>query len=230
MQFTVWTRVLHFDENTKTLTFWDMQWSPDIRKFSDMKLLYPKQQSEVIPDDEGMYFMFRWVFFSPQDRELFETNHLRYDITILTWKKVEGENNKTYWHFHPKNPEGKYYEEIYEVLEGNAWYLQQNAEKIFYTDAKQWEKVVMQTWFWHVTINAWEGYLAMANIVSSEFSSDYSVYKQNDGAGYYYRWGNWEKNQNYGDIWDIQKVQDVILSTNLYDDYLNSPEKYLFLK
>lgn len=230
MQFTVWTRVLQFDENTKKLTFWDMQWSPDIRKFSDMKLLFPEQKNEVIQDDEGMYFMFRWVFFSPQDRELFERNHLRYDITILIWKKVEWENNKTYWHFHPKNPEGEYYEEIYEVLEGNAWYLQQNSKKIFYTDAKQWEKVVMKTWFWHVTINAWEGYLAMANIVSSDFSSDYTVYKQNNGAGYYYISGIWQKNMQYSNIGDIEKVQEMRMWENLYDDYLYHPQSYLFLQ
>lgn len=71
------------------------------------------------------------MYLSKDDKKLFENKHLRYDITIIPPKIVGIEYNKTFWHYHPKKTNGRYYEEIYQVLYGEAIYLQQSKWEAF---------------------------------------------------------------------------------------------------
>jgi len=60
--------------------------------------------------------MFRDIYFSAEDRNIFKENLLRYDITILVPKIIGKEQNKTYGHFHPVSKDGNTFQEVYEVL------------------------------------------------------------------------------------------------------------------
>jgi glucose-6-phosphate isomerase, archaeal len=230
MIFKIGNRVLEFQEDTKYLVFDGKAIAPDIRTYAQMKHLYEYKDANMA-DSEGLYFMYRGIYFSDTDKHTFESNNLRYDITIISPQKIGSENNKTFWHFHPKNHVGKYYEEIYEVLSWKAIYFQQNNEKYFFSPAEKWEKVIMKSWFWHITINASEyEYLVMVNIVSSEFSSEYWVYKEKKGWGYYLKNMLWQKNELYTDVLPIEEINENKLWENIYDDFIKNPDNYNFLK
>lgn len=230
MEFFVWSRSVSFDETTHNLIIDGKEIVPDIRTYGQMKQLYWFQDSHI-GDEFWLYYMFRGVTFSSQDATLFEREKLRYDITILIPKSFWGETNKTFGHFHPQKPDWKYFEEIYEVLSGQAIYFQQSDLESYYTYASQWDKVLMQSWYGHLTINPSETeYLVMANIVSPEFSSLYGPYREKNGGAYYLKNGVWEKNPNYQSDISLSEKTQVGKWENIYDDFLVSPEMYSYLK
>ena len=49
-----------------------------------------------------------------------------YDLTVIPSRDLCGEWVKTKGHYHPKNPAGTGYPEIYEVIEGEVHYLLQS--------------------------------------------------------------------------------------------------------
>ena len=232
MKFTVWNRELDFDIRTKNITYKNMSFSPDIRTYAQMKDLYNIwPESEKLGDDFWMYYMYRWVCFSPEDKQVFEKNHIRYDVTILVPRIIKEEYNKTYGYFHPANKAWKKYEEIYEVLEWNAIYLQQNDNETFYTSTIPWDKVVMKEWFGHVTINSSSTeYLMMANLIDDSFDSEYEKYKEFKWANYLYTDGGWEINKNYKNKLEIKENYDKFEEVmNIYDEFIADPKKFKFL-
>lgn len=232
MRFTIGNRELDFDVRTKEITYKNMSFSPDIRTYKQMKDLYNYEESnENIDDDFWLYYMYRWVCLSKEDKKVFEKNHIRYDITILIPKIIKWEYNKTYGHFHPLNSDGKKYEEIYEVLEWNAMYLQQNLNEVFYTNTIPWDKVVMREWFGHVTVNSSSTeYLIMANLIDDRFDSEYDVYKSLKWWNYIYTDGGWEFNKTYKNDLEINEDYDKFdWIMNIYDDFIASPDKFNFL-
>jgi glucose-6-phosphate isomerase len=70
----------------------------------------------------------------------------------------------------------------------------------------------------------------MANIVNSEFSSIYGPYREKKGGNFYFKNGTWEKNPLYVNDLLLEESHQVVLGTNLYDDFLAHPETYNFLK
>lgn len=230
MEFPVGFKTLTFDSEIKTISYDGKTWEPSVRTYANMKQLYQKQIE--FEDSLWLYYMYRGVYFDDAHRELFEKHKLRYDITIIACNMIGQEYNKTYGHFHPTNSQGHFYEEIYEVLAGNAVSLQQNSEKTFYIKAKARDKILMKPSFGHVTINESETeFLVLANIVSSEFDSIYTEYDLNKWARYYYKTTGWERNPNYTDDMPLEELSDKFDSANtIYADFLNNPERYNFLK
>lgn len=230
MKFQInWVELI-FDEETKNVIMWDKIIEPTIRTYGDMKNLY-KNIDDSISDSEGLYFMYRGLYLNDQDKELFEKNDLRYDLTIIAPKIIWWEFNKTFWHFHPRKLNWEHFEEIYEVLSGSALYLQQNDQEVNYTDTFSWEKVIMKEWFWHVTINPSEDeFLAMSNIVETNFNSNYSIYKEKSWAKYYYTLNGFEKNQNYEKNSEIIEKEDFFDWWDMYGDFLINPDLFNFLK
>jgi glucose-6-phosphate isomerase len=135
-----------------------------------------------------VYYMYRDVARSVKDRSWLNEQQLRFDITVIPPREICGEFIKTKGHYHPDNPSGTGYPEIYEVLAGEAHYLIQNqdcSDAVIIT-ACAGEIVVVPPGYGHVTINpARTTVLQMANIVSSQFSGDYQRYEAQRGAAYY---------------------------------------------
>jgi glucose-6-phosphate isomerase len=100
---------------------------------------------------------------------------------------------KTYGHYHPSvNSTSRYtYPEVYEVLDGDAHYLFQHAQnehsvdEVILVKATKGDKVIVPPNYGHVTINASEKTLTMANWVCRSFESLYDPYTQLHGGAYY---------------------------------------------
>ncbi len=134
------------------------------------------------------YYMYRDVAKSSEDRRWLCDHEIRFDITVIPPKDLCGEYMKTKGHYHPENPSGAGYPEIYEVLEGNAHFLLQTEDvrDVVMILAKTGDIVIIPPGYGHVTINpSRTEVLQMANLVSSAFQSRYQAYEELHGAAFY---------------------------------------------
>jgi glucose-6-phosphate isomerase len=135
-----------------------------------------------------VYSMCRDVARTVNDRNWLTEQQLRFDITVIPPRRICGEFIKTKGHYHPDNPSGTGYPEIYEVLAGVAHYLiqDQDCADVVVITACAGEIVIVPPGYGHVTINPDKTtVLQMANIVSTKFSSDYQRYEAQNGAAYF---------------------------------------------
>ena len=193
-----------------------------------------------------VYYMYRDVARSVKDRSWLIQQQLRFDITLIPPREICGEFIKTKGHYHPNNPSGTGYPEIYEVIAGEAHYLIQNQDcsDVVMIAACAGEIVVVPPGYGHVTINpAKTTVLQMANIVSTRFSSDYQRYEAQNGAAYFEMVKEgFVKNPAYPKHPHLRRVKAQRLASvrdtitaPLYDliekrapvlEFLNYPEKY----
>jgi glucose-6-phosphate isomerase len=136
---------------------------------------------------EPLYLMYRDLARSPGDAGWLRREGLRYDITVIPARTLCGEYVKTKGHHHPPGPRGIPYPEIYELLQGRAHFLLQTraVDDVRLVEARPGDRVIVPPGFGHVTINPGRETLVMANIVSTRFESDYSVYEERRGAAWY---------------------------------------------
>lgn len=171
---------------------------------------------------------------------------IRYDVTEIPAGNVNGpaspadrEFRKTFGHYH-KTP----LPEIYEVLEGHAYFLLQafGADpaiiiEAYLVEALKGEKVIIPPGFGHLSINIGTSELVLANWMGlSEY--DYESYKKYHGGCYYILDKGtsieFEKNKNYSHVPELKKLK---LKKNLPElglekdnpkpilELKNSPEK-----
>jgi glucose-6-phosphate isomerase len=219
---------------------------PDIRDAEEMAgvLAVPG-----CPVNGPVYYMYRNVARSLADRQWLREQEIRFDITVIPPRDLCGEFVKTKGHYHPANPAGTGYPEIYEVLEGEAHYLIQTRDwaDVVMIAATAGQIVVVPPEYGHVTINpSRTAILQMANLVSSSFRSEYRPYEELHGAAYYeMTGGEFVKNPHCTDpaclrlvkARQIAAVKDTVTEP-LYDlveqraevlGFLNHPERYLAL-
>jgi len=177
---------------------------PDIRYLNELeKVIYDKEWLKSAKDVE-LYYMYRG---------LEENNGIRYDITVLPKNMLGQEFSKTKGHYHI----GKY-QEIYTVLEGNSIYLMQKKkvgtdneiEDVYAVKCQKGDVVVIPSDYGHITINSSDKEdLKMANWISSDCKSDYSLFEKLQGACYYYLatadgGASWVKNENYKSVPELR--------------------------
>lgn len=154
----------------------------DVRTLGQMKgALHGKSD---LPENTITYKMYRGIW---------QKQSIRFDVTIIPPLSLGDEHNKTFGHYHPNSKYNAPYPEIYEVLSGEAHFLLQThnpqdvsqIERSILVHAKKGEKALMQPYFGHLTINVGKQPLVLANLVSANFSSDYSAYEKLRGGAFY---------------------------------------------
>lgn len=198
-----------------TLKFGDKVTVADVRKLHDMEdVVFDREWFERIDErNADMYYMFRDLAKSDADLETIKSHHLRYDITRIPPGMLGSEYIKTVGHYHPQVPGTDVsYPEIYQVLEGSATYLLQKVEPgeedivldAAVIKAEKGDLVLVPPGYGHVTINASEKILEMANWVCRDFSSVYEPIKRLSGAAYFLLKDGFAKNPLYKDIPSIR--------------------------
>jgi glucose-6-phosphate isomerase len=154
--------------------------------------------------------MYRDLAKSGADWQWLHKHQLRYDLTVIPPRDLCGEWVKTKGHYHPKNPAGVGFPEIYEVLEGTAHYLLQSCtlDDVVLVIANAGDLVIIPPDYGHITINpSPEETLSMANIVSTAFESEYREYEVRRGAAYYeLSDGTLMRNPAYGAIPLVRRI------------------------
>ena len=165
--------------------------TPDIRHLFDMREVIFDQEWLKKQENIELYYMYRGMGLSEEDKKKIEAARLRYDITIIPPLMLGKEFNKTAGHYHCEAATGISYPEIYEVLSGEAYYLMQHSiennsvKDAYFVHAVVGDKVIIPPNYGHFTINASDKDLAMANWVCLDCISDYSKVKEKRGACYY---------------------------------------------
>lgn len=195
---------------------------------------------------EPLYFMYRDLAISDGDRRWLRDHDLRYDLTVIPPRDLCGECVKTKGHYHPKNPAGVGYPEIYEVLKGQAHYLIQNRplNEVVLIAATAGDIVIIPPGYGHVSINpSPDTPLSMANIVSTVFESEYDEYESLHGAAYYEMAdGQLERNPHYSNAPPPRRIRAAggkgshrfwkgpiygLIGNEKALAFLNRPEEYL---
>ncbi len=178
----------------------------DVRNIEDM---YDVLRSPDCQETGPLYFMYRDLALTPSDRRWLRSHQVRYDITAILPRDLCGERAKTKGHYHPEAPSGPGYPEMYEVIAGHAHYLLQDRSlsDVVLVDAHAQDIVVVPPGYGHVTINAGDAELVMANLVSSAFLSEYGEYEKRRGAAYYERTdGTFLQNPSYTPAADLRRI------------------------
>ncbi len=226
--------------------------TPDIRHLFDMKEIIFDQEWLEKQENIKLYYMYRGLGSTEEDKKKMASARLRYDITVIPPLTLGKEFNKTAGHYHSDFVKGISYPEIYEVLSGEAYYLMQSIIKdnsvndAYFVRAVAGDKVIIPPNYGHFTINAGSENLVMANWVSLDCVSDYSKVKEKNGACYYAvlptpnpsQEGNkinWLRNKNYQNIPKLRELKPTNFSELRLEKekemyYLvNDPEKLDFL-
>lgn len=206
-------------------------WEFGVRTISQMnEVLMEKQKFKT---DYPLYFMFRSVA---------QRNGIRYDVTLIPPKKLGNEFAKTYGHYHPYAKDKLGYPEIYQVLEGKAFFILQKKRGDASVDAivtygPKGSIVLIPPNYGHVTVNgSAEEKLVLANLVADGFESDYTDYRENRGGAYYVTDEGLEQNMKYIIRTSEKKKPEEINSeygfvcSDLLKELFASPEKFEFLK
>ena len=182
--------------------------SPTVRTIEEMR---PVLAESSCTCESPLYYMYRDLAKSDADWQWLHAHHLRYDLTVIPPRDLCGEWVKTKGHYHPKNPAGVGYPEIYEVLEGQAHYLLQSRDlrDIVMICAGAGEVVIIPPGYGHVSINpSPDETLAMANIVSTAFESEYGEYESHHGAAYFeFCSGELRKNPRYPSVPSVRSAR-----------------------
>ena len=204
--------------------------APDIRWLFDMKEVVFDQEWMEKQENIELYYMYRGLGLTNNDKQKIESARLRYDITVIPPLMLGKEFNKTAGHYHGDATKEISYPEIYEVLEGEAYYLMQSIIKndsvddAYFVHAAAGDKVIIPPNYGHFTINASNKNLVMANWVCLDCVSNYGEVKEKRGACYYAvlknkmdetNWIpasagmikkiNWLPNKNYLNISELRK-------------------------
>ncbi|MDG6242891.1 MAG: glucose-6-phosphate isomerase family protein [Methanolobus sp.] len=197
----------------KELDFYGNIHHPDIRMLNDMdEVVYDKEWLRS-QDNIELYYMYRDLSKNESDHKIIVGNSLRYDITIIPPAMLGDEYVKTAGHYHPPVP-GHHvsYAELYQVLKGEAIYLLQKAEgerivDVIVCKAKEGDLVLVPPDYGHITINASDKTLKMANWVCRDFSSLYEPIRKLFGGAYYLLKSGFVKNPDYPQVPEIRSVK-----------------------
>ena len=96
--------------------------APGIRTIREMR---SRSCRPCVRGKRPLYYMYRDLARSEVDRRWLSAHQLRYDITVIPPRDLCGEHVKTKGHYHPVDPVGTGYPELYEVVEGTAQFLLQ---------------------------------------------------------------------------------------------------------
>lgn len=159
--------------------------APGIRTIREMRSVLANPACAA---SDPLYYMYRDLARSEADRGWLSRHLLRYDITVIPPKDLSREHVKTKGHYHPENPAGTGYPELYEVVEGTAQFLLQSRrlDDVILAFAGTGARVIIPPGYGHISINpSPDTTLVMANLVSTAFESEYGEYETLHGAAYY---------------------------------------------
>ncbi|VVB84952.1 Glucose-6-phosphate isomerase [uncultured archaeon] len=186
---------------------------PNVRMLSDMKdVIYDKIWLSAA-DNFELYYMYRDLALSKSDAQVVKEHGLRYDITVIPPCMLGCEFVKTAGHYHPCVPGTDVtFPEVYEVLSGEAHYVMQKPDRdsikdVIMVKAKQGDKVIIPPGYGHLTVNASNKVLKMANWVARDFESIYSPIKEKGGGAYFILKDGIVRNPTYDSVPELRISQ-----------------------
>jgi glucose-6-phosphate isomerase len=195
------------------LEFGSKRVKANVRMLSDMKDVIYDQNWLSRAENVELYYMYRDLSLSKKDALLIKEHGLRYDITVIPPRMLGCEYIKTAGHYHPIVPGANVtFSEIYEVLGGEAHYILQKPdgegiEDVILIKASEGDKVIIPPGYGHLTINASNKVLKMANWVADNFEAIYQPIKEKRGGAYFLLETGYVANKKYDHVPEIRSFQ-----------------------
>ena len=192
--------------------------NPDIRMLFDMREVIYDHEWLSNTNNVELYYMYRGVSSNDNDMVKMNKYGLRYDITIIPPYMLGCEFVKTAGHYHQIVPGTDItFPEIYDVLSGSAHFLIQKSEEdgikdIAMIEAEQGDKVIVPPGYGHITINASNNILKVANWVAMNKESLYDPIKKKKGGAYFLLQDRTVKNLTYSYMPDMRILKPADLS------------------
>lgn len=222
--------------------------TPQIRHLRDMKnVIFDKEWLQTAPDLE-LYYLYRDLAETPEDKNILLTQKLRYDITVMPFKILGKEFVKTAGHKHSTvSKTDLTYPEIYEVLDGRAIFLLQKLENdiildVYAIKAQKNDKIIIPPNYDHTIINISPMELKIANYISRDCQNIYTTIEKNQGMCYFAVENGsqeikWIKNNNYNsapklEFKETERLTNkfkITKSDSIYN-LINDPVKLDFLQ
>ncbi len=195
--------------------------TPQIRYLDDMRdLFYDQKWAQDAPNLE-LYYMYRDLAKTQEDKERIIQNSFRYDITVMNPVALGKEFNKTAGHSHPLVPGTNLtYPELYQVLKGKVIFLLQKTEKdtvkeLYAIKAKKGDKIIIPPGFDHIIINLSAKKIKTANWIYRDFGPNlYQAIKKKGGFCYFALKNKekkskieWVKNKQYHNVPKIKFIK-----------------------
>lgn len=240
-------------DKTNAIIFGGKERIPSVRFVQDMKEVILDQEWADKNKIQPLYYMYRDLAKNKEDEKKINKVNLRYDIVDTTSVLLGKEYNKTAGHYHSKKYSTDFtYSEIYELMNGEAYYLMQRIDgnkiiDIYAVRANSGDKIFVPSNYGHFTIFL-SNYVRMSNWTPNDSISDYEPVKKKRGAGYYALIDKnaadgvrWVKNENYSEVPPLRflkptnfKDLGLVKNVNMYGlannlkklDYLNNPQNY----
>jgi glucose-6-phosphate isomerase len=205
----------------------------NVRMLFDLKdVIYDREWLSGSEDIE-LYYMYRDVSLSKIDSLAIKEHGLRYDITVIPPRMLGCEYVKTAGHYHPVVPgTGVTFPELYEVLAGEANYLLQKPdgegiEDVIMIKACEGDKVIIPPGYGHLTINASNKILKMANWVARDFESIYQPIQEKGGGAYFVLEKGLVNNPQYEHVSETRLIKPAQLKEI---GFQNRKEMYEFVQ
>jgi len=232
---------IELDKDEKLLYVENRLLKPNIRFLRELKeVLYDRNLVNDGNLSLPLYYMYRDVK-SEADSEIFDASQLRFDITIMEPINLGVELNKTLGHYHKIGSDGFSYPELYEVIQGEADYILQQVKygrvtEVVLVKAKEGDIMYIPSGYWHVTTNAGNRLLVMANLVSRHVEGEYEPVKRYGGLAYFELVdGSLVVNKRFGNVPPIRRLSaretfGRFSEGNLYSQFVKDHKKFQFLR
>ncbi len=189
--------------------------NPDIRMLFDIKeIIYDRKWLSNV-DNIELYYMYRGVSSNDKDMVKMKEYELRYDITIIPPYMLGCEFVKTAGHYHQIVPGTDIsFPEIYEVLSGRAHFLIQKPEgdrikDVAIIKAEKGDKVIVPPGYGHITVNASNHILKVANWVAKDRKSLYDSIKNKKGGAYFLLQDRMVRNPTYSYVPELRTLKPI---------------------
>lgn len=241
-------------DESKAILFGECKRIPSIRFVKDMSETIYGQDWVKNNLNEPLYYMYRDLAKNEADAKNIADANLRFDILDSVVINLGKEYNKTAGHYHSMAHGTNFtYPEIYELINGEMYYLNQKVEgnkviDVYAVRAESGDKVIVPSGYGHFSIFLSNGSVRESNWTSNSSISDYAPVKKMRGAAYYalidksVPYGvRWIKNENYSEVpplrfLNVNNYKELGLKKeeNMYGlvkdlsllDYLDNPEKH----
>lgn len=175
-----------FDDEERTLTLCEDAVIDEtlVRRLKDMRELF--KNSEGYDDEFPLYYMYNGIYRKMHEN-IFKSNHIKYEYTVLPAQSINGEMMKAHGHIHGIHPIKKTrHVEAYEILQGEGFFelfaYEGKKLNVIMLKVKTGDYLIIPSGYYHLSINTGKIPFIFGDLITDDAGSEYGHLKEMKGA------------------------------------------------